>query len=302
LVVNDRWLLLPQEARWVPLDWEAPPERRSVSPSGALIAVLEDTGEPSDPALLRIGPVEGPLQGEVLVPRWAEAPTTPPAPRAITDPPPQEAPELLRHAFYWLDDWRLYVAQWASRGGQHRQACRVLDLRIPGWVLVQQCIEDGAPPLFALAGGPDRWLALYAAQQGVTSLILTRWHDLPLITPPGVPRFDPAPSGWVYPSFAADGSKVLLSTPCRLVEGGACAPEADPEAPWRLYGWPLSGGPVALLRDDLPPWATPTSREDRLAWPTPAGRVCVAPMEALRAPECFRVPTSPTPSPEKTPP
>jgi hypothetical protein len=95
----------------------------------------------------------------------------------------------------------------------------------------------------------------------------------------------------VWVRFAPDGKSVALVSPCRL-DGTPPFRCEDPDlaARWRQYQLPLEGGPLKLVRADLPPGAVLHPAGNKYAW-VAGGSACVG-EPADQAARCWPLPAS----------
>lgn len=111
--------------------------------------------------------------------------------------------------------------------------------------------------------------------------------------PPGkrrltVPTSRPSPPAKVSARFRPDGAAVDLVSQCPLEKDPPPCLDDGAPAKWRLYSWPLRGGPLKLERADLPPGAAMDPRKERFAW-IRGKSICVGDYRRADAP-CVALP------------
>lgn len=258
LLVERRWVLDPAREAWTELPRPFPePELVAVSPSGRRLAA-------AGAGRLAAGPIEGPLGEPVPVPVWA--PEEPSGPRRE---------ELdLELALFWLDEERLFVQQ-TERLARVEPQCRIWETGPEAWRPAPSCVAGDFYQVWAIERGPRGWIAVYTAGEGHPGMMLARYDadqgQRPL---PEAPELDLYPFGPLRVQFRADGSGVLLATPC-VLERKEPRPCEEPHGGWRVYSWAPGSGAPRLEREGLTEGALPSPDGQHLAWAS-GGRVCVS--------------------------
>lgn len=242
-------------------------ERRiSVAPDGLHFLVTE--GE-----RLAVGTLHGPMDPWQAIPRWVHA-------------------DEVANAVFWLSPNTLFVQQFPLND-QAKPTCRWRQWPAGNWRRPPGgCLEPEFRYLSRVDAGPNALLALHSSAEGLFALSIVRYglttgqDDTPL------PALVLEGSSAVRVSFAADGSRIDLVSPC-VLDGNPPPPCENPEgqAFWRLYSRTTNGGPLRLRATDLPPGATADPKQARFAWPKD-GEVCLGNPRESPA-KCASAPASP---------
>ena len=276
LVVDERWLLDPERRRFSRLGCAPagePPVKDcqsvsvAVSRDGASIAVVANDW-------VATGPPEGPLGAKVLLPDWLGL--------SATDK------EYQRTNAFWVSRETLLVQETDKREPLKPQ-CRLLEVETGRWRAPPGgCLESGLQYLGLVEPGPGNWIAIYSSGEGANDLTLSRYDPQTGQAKDAGPDLTTEPPGALSARFRPDGSRVDIIAQCPLgPRRPPCFDRREP-ARWRLYSWPLRGGPLTLERRDLPPGAEADPRKDRFAW-TRGNTVCVGDYRKRNAP-CLPLP------------
>jgi hypothetical protein len=271
LVVGNRWVLDPERGAWAELPRPSfEPAKVSVSPGGRRLVA-------ADAERFAEGPVEGPLGEPVPIPQWAG-----------TESGREDSPGRadLDVVLFWLDEERIFVQQ-TDRLARVDPECRIWEVGKKAWAAAPGCVTGDFNAVWAVERGPRGWIAVDSAGEGHPGVNLARYDAQRGQQPQaGAPEFDLYPFGPLFVQFRADGSGVLLSTPC-VLERKEPRPCEEPQGAWRVYSWAPGASGVKLEHEGLPEGVMPSPDGQRLAWAA-GSKVCVG--RDLSAAVCLALP------------
>lgn len=148
------------------------------------------------------------------------------------------------------------------------------------------CLSPEFGYLARVQVGPSGLLALLSSAEGHAALQIVRYDPARGQSETRAQTLTIEGSGAVRVRFLPDGSAVTLISPCVLDAGRPPCAEPDRAEHWRQYQLPLDGGPLKLVRADLPPGAALHPARSDYAW-VAGGAACVG---QPQAPRCWRLP------------
>ena len=241
---------------------------------------------------IEIAPLTGPepRESRAALPTWVGARGQPPAPA-------EALAEALVNVGVWLSPGTVLMQQ-RDHAGALSAACRVCELPAAGARACRWrrppggCLDADFVGLTRVDVGPRGLLALHSEGEGYFALDIVRYNPATGQAETGTPPLRLEGASAVSVSFAADGSRVDLISPCELRDGENRRPPPcdDPYArrSWRLYSRPVGPGPLELKRGDLPPGAVLHPDGQRFAWPRDRA-VCIGDPRAPTA-DCVPLP------------
>jgi hypothetical protein len=148
------------------------------------------------------------------------------------------------------------------------------------------CLSPEFSYLAHVYAGPAGLLALLSSAEGHSALQIVRYDPTSGQSDTRAQTLTIEGSGAVRASFAADGNGVMLISPCALEGPRPPCAEPDQAVHWRQYHLPLDGGPVRLVRADLPPGSDFHQARNEYAW-VAGGTACVG---QPQKPRCWPLP------------
>jgi len=275
--VNGKWLLNPVTGNFSALPYATAralpggglkPLGMSFSWDGGRIVLWDEQG-------FSFGPVHSALTGPLAMPLLN--------PRLDADTGELRTPEQV---LFWVSEHQLLLHQF-EQAADAEPRCGVFDTQKREWQPVANCPWGDFLAISHIEPGPDGWLAISSYAEGTEALRLAR-YDLEQGQ-----RDTPAPHPSLYPMgvlqahFSLDGSRIDLSTNCRLDAQHPC--EEQEEERWQLYSWRIHEETLVLVRKGLPHQVVPAPEGERWAWLL-SDRVCVGERAALERKQCFCLP------------
>lgn len=281
LLVNGKWLLNPATGRFSALPYataRALPGGgleslgTSFSWDGAKVVVWDARG-------FSFGPVDSALTGPLALP-------------LLNPRLDEEAEELMavEQVLFWASEHQLLLYQF-EQTGDAEPLCGVFDTRKREWRPVASCPWGDFRALSSIEPGPDGWIAVHSYAEGSEAFLLARYDLEKGQRETRAPRRSLYPMGVVQVHFSLDGTRIDLSTNCRLEdEERPCeAREDEEEERWRLYSWRVREERLDLVREGLPHRVVPASESTRQAWLL-SDRVCLGGIAAREHEKCFCLP------------